>query len=257
MARQLIRTGQGDQAEIGRSDRKGGSGAFKRGETVGEFDFLLWDERDLLHLELATKFYLFEEAPGSDAGQDFIGPNLADTLGAKMDKILNRQLALARHPAAQDYLPQPVARSQALIKGWLFYPVTAALPGPQQMHGNEISRQQTDRGSPGVASDHCRGVWCSLHEFATIDAQGFLLLPRLAWLAPARSDGTAILAQDVMREQLALHFAIDTMPMLIALMEYGDGSWREVSRCFVVPDDWRKRVHERNQRTVLRLENSN
>ncbi|MBC7572744.1 MAG: DUF1853 family protein [Herminiimonas sp.] len=213
-------------------------------ETIGEFDFLLREGGALLHLEFATKFYLFEaggEAPENDPAHYFVGPNLADTLDAKMDKILNRQLALARHPAALACLPQPVLRSQALVKGWLFY---------RQDH-------ELHSVAPGVAAAHCRGGWCSLAEFANLAAEGFLLLPRLAWLAPARvaADDPVDLVRDhaAMTAWLQAHFAGDAMPVMVAMMEVDSGVAREVARCFVVPDDWRERAHERAQRTVLRL----
>jgi hypothetical protein len=221
-------------------------------ETIGEFDFLLQEGTALIHLEFATKFYLFEtggeeggenggELRGDDPAQYFVGPNLADTLDAKMDKILNRQLALARHPAALLALPQPVLRSQALVKGWLFYREDHDL--------QEIA--------PGVAAAHCRGAWFSLAEFAGVVAEGFMLLPRLAWLAPARvaADDPVDLVRDhaAMTTWLQAHFAADAMPVMVAMMVTEAGVAREVARCFVVPDDWRERAHERAQRTVLRL----
>ncbi len=94
-------------------------------ETLGEFDFLLNVEGGILHLELATKFYLLQtEAALSDdshAMDYFVGPNLADTLGLKIRKIIDKQLSLARHPAARKQLSYRIDMSQALIKGWLFY----------------------------------------------------------------------------------------------------------------------------------------
>jgi hypothetical protein len=70
-----------------------------RTDTIGEFDFLLNAGDGLRHLEFATKFYLLDAAAASDFN-GLIGPNLADTLGAKMRKIFEQQLSLA-HPAAQ------------------------------------------------------------------------------------------------------------------------------------------------------------
>lgn len=223
--------------------------------TIGEFDFLLLQGEGLLHLELATKFYLFEAAPSADAAEHFIGPNLADTLGAKMQKILHRQLALAGHPAARAYLPQPVSCSQALIKGWLFY------------RGWSLPSLV----SSGVADSHCRGFWCSMSEFRQKNflhspATGFLHLPRLAWLAPATAALHEVRDHNAMSAFLEAHFAVDSIPMMVALME-GEGlqstgqnagqnvaSARESARCFVVPDDWRERARDRNQRSVLKWE---
>ena len=208
-----------------------------RHATIGEFDFLLRDAAGLMHYEFATKFYLFESPGGGDPAQYFIGPNLADTLDAKMDKILNRQLALAKHPAAQAYLPQPVAGAQALIKGWLFY----------QSHAFSLV-------PAGVAAGHCRGFWCSLAEFNALDADAFLILPRLAWLAPARVPAAQVLGRTAMLRYLETYFLSDSMPVMIALMQHDGTVAHEVSRGFIVPDDWRDRAQQRNQRAVLRLD---
>lgn len=232
-----------------------------RNETVGEFDFLLRDDAvgtvgtedtvdsagmtstkdaGLLHWEFATKFYLFESPAMVPAADHFVGPNLADTLGAKMVKILDRQLALGQHPAAQRYLPHPVSRAQALVKGWLFYHVDAGMPAP----------------SLGVSAAHCRGFWCTLEEFHHLDGNGagFTILPRLAWLAPARVPSASLLDHAAMAAQLRTHFAGDAMPVMIARFDPAANSaeWvSETTRGFVVPDDWRSRAGDRIQRAVL------
>ena len=224
-------------------------------DTVGEFDFLLGEGAALVHLELATKFYLFESFSGAESCEAsesfissessveyFVGPNLADTLAAKMQKILIRQLALGQHPAAQAYLPQPVTRAQALIKGWLFYRQACA-----------AADIDAAAAANGVAADHCRGFWCCLSEFATHPGQRYLILPRLAWLAPARVAASATSAGAALLALLEGHFVSDSMPVLVAIMDVAGGVAREVARGFIVPDDWRARAHERNQRTVLRL----
>ncbi|HEX8479735.1 MAG TPA: DUF1853 family protein, partial [Telluria sp.] len=62
-----------------------------RNDTVGEFDFLLdAGPNGLEHIEFATKFYLLE-GDAASRFDTFVGPNLADSLGAKMRKIFDRQ----------------------------------------------------------------------------------------------------------------------------------------------------------------------
>ena len=125
-------------------------------ETIGEFDFLLSDGVNLMHWEFATKFYLLcssDPAWASVQTADyFVGPNLADTLGAKMRKILDRQLSLGQHPAAQTLLPRPVDQAQALLRGWLFYRRGEALPsqrlgmmGDQVLHRSQLQEQLRGR----------------------------------------------------------------------------------------------------------------
>jgi len=205
--------------------------------TIGEFDFLLYMNAQLVHWEFATKFYLLHaqqagEASGVVAGEHadcFVGPGLADTLGMKMNKILGRQLALGGHAAAQRQLPQPVDAAQALIKGWLFYhpsdsPADAAF---------------------GLSAAHCRGFWCELAEFDTASAERFALLPRLRWLPPTQANIEDTLAQGELLSALRRHFENESMPVLVALLALDEGQWLETTRVFVVPDGWKERAANR------------
>ena len=219
--------------------------------TIGEFDYLLFDPNGaaLMHWEFATKFYLLESQRGLLSGAQadcFVGPNLADTLGAKMGKIMDRQLQLSRHPAAQPHLPMPVSQAQALVKGWLFYRDPAVLV-PAAM---------------GVAPDHCRGFWCTGSELAADVAAErssneadvvFAILPRLQWLAPAALPMASTLSSAQLQIALAASFATDPAPLLIAVIKRQDGQREsaeiglECSRGFVVPDDWHAAAEKRVQ----------
>jgi hypothetical protein len=198
-------------------------------QTIGEFDFLVWRGNALLHWEFATKFYLLEPGGAGNAQQAdyFVGPNLADSLGAKMQKIFSRQLALSSHPAAQPLLPQPVAAAEALVKGWLFYP---------------------DGDYPllpalGVCPVHCRGFWCSLSGLA--DAPRYAVLPRLSWLAPALLPAADTLDRGELERSLNACFETDSMPVMVALLRMAGPHALEVDRGFIVPDGWRERAVER------------
>lgn len=197
--------------------------------TIGEFDFLVRLDGQLVHWEFATKFYLLESTgTGSDADY-FVGPNLADTLGAKMHKIFDRQLRLAEHPAAQALLPEPVALAQALVKGWLFYRRTDRQPA------------STSLTSPL----HCRGFWCTLREAVALDGNRFAILPRLHWLAPARLPLQETMSRQQLLDHLADHFTGDTMPVMVAQMREDGDHAVEWNRGFVVTDDWQTRAGQR------------
>ncbi|TWI69937.1 hypothetical protein IP91_01015 [Pseudoduganella lurida] len=201
-------------------------------QTVGEFDFLLDEPAGLRHIEFASKFYLLD---GHAANGDFdvlVGPNLADTLGRKMRKIFAQQLALGGHPAAQLALQQaglrPVVAAQALVKGWLFHP-----PG-------------MDAVIPGITPGHCRGTWRTLGDFAAVEEEGcFVVMPRLLWLAPlkirATPDDAAVpsaLSRAELADVLALQFATDASPVMVASVRQ-EGEWLlEEGRAFLVPDGW-------------------
>ena len=205
-----------------------------KNETIGEFDFLLREGEALLHWEFASKFYLLHAGlPGQapyQSAEYFVGPNLADTLGAKMRKILDRQLALGQHPAAQSHLPQPLTVAQALLRGWLFYRRDELLPSIEM----------------GISAHHCRGWWCSLQELAVhADDSYCAILPRLAWLAPARLPLSACITRGALQAQLKEQFASDTMPVMVVNLTSQDGWLLEIDRGFVVPDDWQDRAEKK------------
>ncbi|MEG0883514.1 MAG: DUF1853 family protein [Janthinobacterium sp.] len=191
-----------------------------RNDTVGEFDFLLHDGNELLHWEFATKFYLLEGAPDPGIFNHLIGPNLADTLGLKMRKILDKQLALSRHPAAQSLLARPVRAAQALVKGWLFY-----APG-------------TAPGMEGISHEHGHGFWCTP---AQLPEQRYVVLPRLQWLAPFKGRDVDVLDVDALRAQL-LDLA---QPLMVATVDTVEGWEVERTRGFVVPGTWTEQAAAR------------
>lgn len=197
-----------------------------RNDTVGEFDFLLdAGPGGVEHIEFATKFYLLE---GTSASRfdTFVGPNLADSLGAKMRKIFTRQLELGMHPAAQALLDRPVIRARALVKGWLFYPAGGHSP------------------IGGISAQHCRGFWCSLAEVAALEAERFVILPRMQWLAPYRGVGSEpVLGKGALQAALAGA----EMPSLVAAVRDEGGAVIETARGFIVPDTWRDRAARRLQ----------
>ena len=212
-------------AEQGRLVRHGLQVRASRNDTVGEFDFLLAHGPDALaHIEFATKFYLLDGG-GANGFDALVGPNLADSLGLKMRKVFERQLALGAHPAAQALLPLPVTQAQALVKGWLFYPA-GSWPAMQ-----------------GITAGHCRGFWCALEEVDEIPGEAFLVLPKLQWLAPFRAE-SADRAMDRSRlaTYLAEQFETSGTPVLVATLRHQDGITEEVERGFIVPNDWRSRA---------------
>jgi len=203
--------------------------------TIGEFDFLLRQDDLVVHWEFASKFYLLELQATLESPDRFIGPNLADTLGAKVRKIMDRQLTLSRHPAAQMFLPQPVARAQALVKGWLFY------------HGHTPQPSAVQ----GLSMPHCRGFWSPVGQLDALKGERFLILPRLSWLAPAKAAVELCSNKEQIQSQLREHFANDAMPVLLAILEQDGEEGVEVDRGFIVPDDWSARAGERTRRMMI------
>ncbi|TFW28685.1 DUF1853 family protein [Massilia horti] len=196
-----------------------------RNETIGEFDFLLdAGPQAVEHIEFATKFYLLGEPAGGNLDA-LVGPNLADSLGAKLRKVFARQLELGAHPAAQAVLPRPVVRSRALVKGWLFYP-----------HGASADME-------GVSPRHCRGFWCAQDEIGELEGNAFLILPRLQWLPPFKAaSATWLMNRAQLAAELQAQFEESPTPVLVAVVREEPGAILEVERGFIVPNDWRERA---------------
>lgn len=221
-----------------------------RNDTVGEFDFLLdiAGEEGVEHIELATKFYLLQGEGGAQAGpgpharfDTLIGLNLADSLGAKMRKIIGKQLALANHPAAQAILPRPVVQAHALVKGWLFYPAAT-------MQAAQAAGMAGMAGMAGITGGHCAGFWCTAGELAAMPAACWVILPRLQWLAPYLHQGDAPLYQaGALAGTVDALFIENRSPVMVASLRQYKGALIEASRGFVVPDDWQARALLRAQ----------
>ena len=75
-------------------------------ETLGELDYLVehTQTRKQLHIEIACKFYLFDNENHSTFEGKWIGPNRKDTLLDKITKLKNKQFPLLRHPNTQKML---------------------------------------------------------------------------------------------------------------------------------------------------------
>ncbi len=199
-----------------------------KNDTVGEFDFLLRHDGALIHWEFATKFYLLDGAPDEGRFHRLIGPNLADSLGLKMRKIIDKQLSLARHPAAQSLLPGAVDSAHALVKGWLFYP------------GGTV------RPMAGIAPAHNHGFWSTLAQVDGLAGDRFVVMPRLQWLAPLKvAAGAAVLSRAMLRQTLEAQFETTPAAVMVALVGEENGWEVERERGFIVPDGWSEQAAER------------
>jgi len=58
-------------------------------QTIGEIDFIIEEikSKQLIHLELAYKFYLFDPTISSEPMHNWIGPNRNDSLKEKLEKL--------------------------------------------------------------------------------------------------------------------------------------------------------------------------
>lgn len=203
------------------------------GQTLGEFDVLYFcaSRQCHVHLELAVKFYLgFPTSPAatvSSLWRQWLGPNSKDRLDLKLNHMLDRQIRLSEQPAARALLVDKgitELRREVEMKGYLFQPMTHALPAPFAYNS-----------ARPMCSWLTLGDLLREHEGLLRDCT-FQLLHRLKWLAPAVSDERqAGLSQAELIELLQQHFATRSDAQLIAHL---DATGQETGRIFVTPDRW-------------------
>jgi hypothetical protein len=76
------------------------------GTTIGELDFIIQNlkNKELIHLELAFKFYLYDPVLSTDSKKNWIGPNRNDSLVQKIQKLEQKQFPLLHHPCTSSSL---------------------------------------------------------------------------------------------------------------------------------------------------------
>lgn len=201
------------------------------GRTLGECDFLLVSPQgERLHWELAVKCYLCAATAGAAALSDYVGPNLADRFDLKYRRLVDHQLPLTeREEFAFTGQAGPWAASM-FVKGWLFYRDGAQPLAPAALD---------------VA--HSRGFWAARGDWPALVARQpagtrWVVLPRLAWLAPRRLEADDPL-QPVEAPALFEAVLAREAPSLVAALTQGeDGAWHEISRGFLVDDAWPSRA---------------
>jgi uncharacterized protein len=194
--------------------------------TAGEIDFLLTDAAGRpWHWELAVKYFLCRAEGATAHAADFIGPDGAETLASKLEKLFGRQLA-HRPPAPFGVAPggepwQPAA----LTRGWMFY-----------RHG---------RPPPAcgvLTPDHLRGWWLPFGDLTAFAAErasaGFRVLDRADWLgasAPSRVLSAAALPAALHAQwHRARPAGARRWPSALMVAEL-DAHGQERSRGFVLP----------------------
>ncbi|MFK7809362.1 MAG: DUF1853 family protein [Saprospiraceae bacterium] len=65
-------------------------------KTIGEIDFIIREQNtgQILHLELAYKFYLYDPSISTHAINNWVGPNRNDSLKTKLEKLKSNQFPL-------------------------------------------------------------------------------------------------------------------------------------------------------------------
>jgi len=198
-------------------------------QTLGEVDFLFRENEKLLHWEVAVKYYL-QLTPDCEE-HEYIGPNTADNLTSKMERLFEEQLPrsteqnLVRALGALDGACS--IKRQAFVKGWLFY------RGYPETSGNYPS---------SINPDHLKGFWIHQGEDKLpAEDQGalWMLLEKPYWLAPKLSATTdELMTRKQLESLLKSHFNDKKSPLLVAQLEPCASGYLERFRGFVVSPQW-------------------
>ena len=188
------------------------------GRTLGEFDLIV-EDRDTgrtQHWEIALKFYL-GQGDTADAA-NWWGPARRDRLDIKTRHLLHHQSRLSGLPQAQALLSARglhIDETRVILKGRLFYPAGARLPGPS-----------------GCIDRHPRGGWLHAGQLERQPAGHWLVLEKQQWLAPLLKPSDTLLSTPALAEW----WHGDTPRRPVCVASFTDG--RETGRWFIVPDDW-------------------
>ncbi len=201
---------------------------FDGDKTIGEIDFLIKNkERKVFHLETAGKYYL--SLKGDEKWKNFYGPNPADNLKQKIEKLLGKQVKLSSTRFAEKLLnsngietsPTPLI----IFKGYFFY------------HWN---KERKFVPPIGANKNHLHGWWVKFDEIENIlfnKAERWLVLERRNWISRqflVSKEKTQNSYE--LKAQLKNYFSSNTYPLLFAKLTEEGKSYSEKERFFVIPE---------------------
>lgn len=211
---------------------------FDQSQTLGEFDLLLYDKenRQSVHLELATKYYLKTTSPTpGKLLSEWVGPNTRDRLDLKLDRLLSHQARLSELPQGKQTLSaliQPPLRAAIALKGWLFY--------------QEPSTNTLNEDSGLLNPSHNRGTWMPYTAIAqhADTAEYWHILQRPNWLSPVYIDNPEacnhqlILPEDLDQVLNEIYRGTQVTPLMLCGLKERKSRITECARHMVTGDQW-------------------
>lgn len=206
---------------------------FKRRNTIGEFDFVYRDLTDgkVYHLECAGKFYIAHK--NISGHSNFIGPNSIDTLERKVKKIVDEQISLADTVEGKETLFVEGIDEKVIpkifLKGYLFYYADLFF---------ENIFIQPESSEP----DHSKGWWIfskDIDYFLSRRKSKWIIVDRMEWISKVFVyDDKLIFSNTDLIDKLKNYFKNNTYPLLIAELEEDENCYKEISRGFIVSNNW-------------------
>ena len=179
------------------------------GDTLGELDVVYRHAGQVVHREIAVKFYLAAK-PGDDPSS-WIGPGRRDRLDLKLGHLAKRQLTLPERARDEGAWPEDLpfpGRSEVLLLGALCSP------------------SDDPRLPSGAETNAAQGRWYYAKEFAERFGDApWAVLDKPWWLSPEHARQAPAQAATALAEELR-------SPRFVGRVG------KAVERAFVVPDGW-------------------
>ena len=190
--------------------------------TAGEIDLLVERAGEILHLELAVKFYL--GTSGSAQWDTWVGVDPVDRLNLKLDKF-KTQVALSTQPEVGSHLQQfgwEVDERSVWMKGWFF----------------EHFKRMAAPILPADASPDCNvGWWCHAVDWPEIwsAAGDWVAIAPQHWLRVRHNTADVVDLKNV--DELPADL-LKNRACMVAMVEREGDVCRETVRGIVVHDRW-------------------
>ncbi len=180
---------------------------FEQKKTIGAIDFIIRNLQNsqLEHWEVAVKFYLLHDSK-------WFGPNAADRLDIKLDRMLNHQLKMSSTQSFIDLYPK-------------WNPIKPKLLMQGRLHINPFSLEAIPTHSLDyqINPESIDGFWCFFSQRHLIKSQLYPLT-KVQWTTGARDFSDPIELSSGKR------------------VTYAQTKNREF--WFIVPDDWPNNVRD-------------
>lgn len=142
-------------------------------ETLGELDYIVRNlqTEEVIHIELACKFYLFDANAGFSEEEKWIGPNRKDSLFEKLEKLKLKQFPLL-------YKKETIEKLEAL---------RIEIPTEQQLYLKAflfIPKQTNIEIFPKHIADCIVGHYIKPNEFNKDETAKYAIPSQKEWLLP-------------------------------------------------------------------------
>lgn len=184
-------------------------------QTLGEIDCVLKKKQIPVHLEIAYKFYLYDDRVGRSHLDHWIGPNRRDSLVLKLNKTRDKQFPLLYHKACQPLIKE-LNISMNLIEQQSYFKAQLFLP------------YNTDIDIEEINPDCIVGFYLNIDDFQSFKHCKFYIPKKLDWLIEPHKNVAWLNFEDA-NQRIYQFFERGSSPLLWLKVPEG-----EIKKIFVV-----------------------